>query len=136
MVRTKFIIWCRSASADSNNSLLTLIEVMEELTVLGFPIFLPETRLVALLERDVKKDNPKTECFLDILLPKTETITKKNNPIPIDFKDGETNRLVITIPPLLVQNEGLIEFIVYHKKKVIGRYSVSVTKKEALRKLT
>ncbi len=52
MTRVKFLACCRTTLIDRFRNSVSLIELLEELQVEGFPVFLPEVSVVILFERE------------------------------------------------------------------------------------
>ncbi|MEO8150949.1 MAG: hypothetical protein ABI723_25170 [Bacteroidia bacterium] len=98
--------------------------VIEGLTSSELPALIPDLCIVVLFERDVKKDPPKIEVIAKVLENKKSIIEQ---PIQIDFKEGNSNRTVLNIPFLHLEEYGKLMFEFWVKKQKVASYFVNFT---------
>ncbi len=125
MVQTKFVILVKSASIDTSSNLLSLGQVIEELQSISIPATLFESTLVALFERDTKKDPAKIDAELVVVLNDKKIAGAV---FVIDFQEGSRNRTLTTIELLTLSEYGILSFQFFINKKPAGKYELQVKK--------
>ena len=64
MITVKFIVFAKSSSIDFNTQLLSVFEIIEELSSEKLPAFVQESKIIIIFERDMEKDPQKQEVVI------------------------------------------------------------------------
>ncbi|MDP1726586.1 MAG: hypothetical protein Q8M15_07360 [Bacteroidota bacterium] len=125
MLKVKFCVWAKSATIDSLTDMLSVGNILEGIVATKFPAIVIDTRFVALIERNILKDPQIIKGGLNIMFNDKKISETK---IEIDFKDLPRNRIIITIPAMLFDKEGIITFNILANNKKIGYYETDIIK--------
>ena len=106
-MKVQFAVCAQSIAIDQLTSRLSIFNVLDQVSVPTFPVFIPELTFVALIRRQQELDNEQFKCQL--------TITKQGKKSgeaesPIGFGSASVARLVFNFSGLAIQSEGEIDF--------------------------
>jgi hypothetical protein len=108
---------------DAKTNHISIFNLIENITAVGFPLFMESISFLVVWERDVG-DDIKYDAVVTISLD--SDIIQKHNLI-IDFGTSTMNRSIITINALILPKPGLLEFKMgIPAKQITVKYDITV----------
>jgi len=121
-MEVRFFLCAESAVVDSTSNKMTILNVVEELSAVGFPAVMPLLTMVTLLSRKkAEADKP----HMNIIC------TQNNKPIfnvPIEpeFQSKLRTRTIVGVQGVVLPGPGTLTVTLIHKKKSIAAWPIEV----------
>ena len=124
MIKSRFALMARGIVRDVDTNSTSIFNIIENMAVVGFPVFVPEISFYAYLVRE-PVDPPTMECIFTIRLDNKiilETHVKS------EFEDQLANRLTIHIAGMPIPSPGtLIAELKSKNGEPVASYDVQIT---------
>lgn len=123
-MNVQFLLCAQSISVDQQTSRLSVFNVLEQINVPAFPIFIPELSLVALVRKEDGDDAEENECSL--------TISKGEKELTLahavfHFSTWPLARLIFNFSGLGIDSPGDIDFNLVLPKGIGYKLTIPVT---------
>ena len=113
---------CENGIIDAQSKMLSVINIMNEVSAAGFPIVLPKVSAAGILDREAAE--PTTfDCRLVISLNGEELA---NLPWGIDFQGKSRLQACATFQGLLIATAGKLRFALMHQATTIGAWELNI----------
>ncbi|MCI0695140.1 hypothetical protein L0337_24415 [candidate division KSB1 bacterium] len=124
MIHSKLMLFAENIIRDTQTNKISAINIIEEFSSLGFPLFMARFYVLNLLERE-KEDDQTISFLLKIFLNEDELTSLD---IHADFQDKLRNRSIVTINGLVLPNPGIFRAVLLHNEKEFASHELSVQK--------
>jgi hypothetical protein len=120
VISLQWLLTAKGASIERETSAMTIFNTISGFRADGFPLFLPQVAVAALVRRKNRSSDQKSTLTLEITLNK-DMLFKGD--IAIDFQDKLNNHLCINIQGMVIPAPGEVVFTLRRKKKELGSFS-------------
>jgi hypothetical protein len=107
-MKVQFSVCAQSIAIDQLTSRLSIFNVLDQISLPAFPVFIPELTFVALVRREQEKDGDMFKCHLAIAKQGKQVAEAES---PIGFDSASVARLVFNFSGLAIHSPGEIDFI-------------------------
>ncbi|SRR5713101_6171815 len=121
--RTVLLVVAEGVVVDSETNLVSLFNVLEEITPLGFPFLIPRLTVVATTQRDEGDPPVPADCSMRFLLDQDLLLEA---PADINFRDRPRNRFKLTIGGLLIPRPGKLTVSLVVGGATLNSYAIAV----------
>ncbi len=104
MLRTQIAICTKRAIQDSQENMLSLVDVIEEINSPAFPFIIPRLSVVWVLEREA--NDPPTAAGSIVFFNGTQQLNEF--PLEIDFQQSNRTRAIFVIAGVAIQQPGTL----------------------------
>jgi hypothetical protein len=117
-----FFLCAESAVVDSTSNKLTILNIIEEMSAVGFPAVMPVLTIVALFSKN-KAENTK---------PRMNVVCAQNKkqifsiPIEPDFQGKLRTRIIVGIQGVVLPGFGRMTVSLNHKSKTIATWPIEI----------
>ena len=91
---------------DAQSNAISVINILEEITPEGLPIFIQRFMIYAFLHRDPESDPSKVRCQILITIGTNRLV---EHDLEIDFQGKKNNRTIVDIGGLVIPASGRLE---------------------------
>ena len=136
MITSSLILCADRVIRDAETNNISIINILEEMTPEGLPLFIARVMIFALLHRDKEKDPSQIKCTLRIGIGDNRLLERELN---VDFRDKGRNRTIINIGGLVISTSGILEASLFLEERLLNQFrflvhaprQIDVTKQEA-----
>jgi len=121
-MKTRLFVVSEAAVIDRKTNNLSVFNILEHLSVQGFPLVIPRLFIVASLDRGEKDENT-TQLTLQV---KQNHTTVFNQTLEFDFQDKETTRNLIELLGFTVTEPGFLLFRLNRNGRKFAEYVIFV----------
>ena len=107
-MKVQFSVCAQSIAIDQLTSRLSIFNVLDQINLPAFPVFIPELTFVALVRREQEQDGEMFKCHLAIAKQGKLNAEAES---PIGFDSASVARLVFNFSGLAIHLPGDIDFI-------------------------
>lgn len=122
MIRSIIALCADGVVRDCETNHVSIFNIMEQIAVPGFPVFLPRFSVFNLLTREAN-DPSVHECELVISNNDAVIVT---TPIRVDFQDKMRNRCTVVIGGLTIANPGRVTATLRSGGAQLSSYCIEV----------
>ena len=108
---------------DAATNSISVINILEEITPEGLPLFIPRVMIFALLHRDKEEDPSQIKCTLRIGIGDNKLLERE---LDIDFQDKGRNRMIINIGGLVISTSGMLEISLFLEERLLNQFKFMV----------
>jgi len=106
-MKVQFAVCAQSIAIDQLTSRLSIFNVLDQVAVPAFPVFIPELTFVALIRREQEQDHDQLKCQLTITKQGKKSAEAESR---IGFGSASVARLVFNFSGLAIHSAGEIDF--------------------------
>jgi hypothetical protein len=125
-MRLKLLLCAQGVVRDADSNNVSIFNVLESLHSVGFPLFMQQMDILALLER-TPEESSQHDMRFRVAVEETELVSAH---LAIDFEDKPRNRAMVHVQGLVVPNPGTLTVTAYLNDVEIGDYSIAVDRLE------
>jgi hypothetical protein len=122
MITVKLLLCAQGVVRDADSQNVSIFNVYESLQGAGFPLFIQQMDVLAVLERTPRDKAQRTITF-KMTMGETEVLSTS---MDIDFQDKLRNRSTVHIQGLVVPQPGTVLVTVAERGRELGRYELLV----------
>jgi len=123
MITSSMMICAERVIRDIQTNQISVINILEEMTPEGLPIFIQRLMIFAFLHREIKVDPEKITCIFRI---STGSQKLFEHELDVHFQDKATNRSIVDIGGLVVPVTGVVEISLLLEETLLNKYSFRV----------
>jgi len=123
MIEATFIQIAEKAILEKGTNKLSLINMIDAFTTVGFPALIPHLAVVVKTKRDISGDPAETECTIEIRQGDKQLFLHE---FKVNYEDKASNNLVVTLVGLVIPGPQPVVFIFSREGKEIKRMEVEV----------
>jgi hypothetical protein len=127
MIKPKLILCADYAMLDSQTNGVSVINILEDITPEGFPLFLPRLTILSILEKD-PEDPDTVATRLVVRLNEQQIFTAET---PIEFQGKKRNRHITVLGGVPIPNPGPLTAVVLIDGNEIHSYTVEINPSRA-----
>ncbi len=120
----EFILCAESTVVDAATRKLTIQNVIEEVTTVGFPAVMPPLTVVALISRKKKSEPRKPKLSIRAELNGNQIF---EIPIVPDFQGKLRNRVMAAFQGIVISGPGKLTMSLLEKKRIVGTCRIDIT---------
>jgi hypothetical protein len=106
-MKVQFSVCAQSVSIDQLTSRLSIFNVLDQITVPAFPVFISELTFVALLRREHEEETEQFKCQLSVMQNGKQGATADS---AVRFGGASVARLIFNFSGLAIQSPGDVDF--------------------------
>jgi hypothetical protein len=123
MLKAINILCSEGVSVDIATKSVSVFNIIERITVIGFPVMIPSLCIVAIIERSPSDE----EKFTGELRIKNNAQEIMKIPTELDFKGGVINRTIAKLQGIAILQPGILEIIFEVGEENLGSVKFEVT---------
>jgi hypothetical protein len=106
-MKVQFSVCAQSIAIDQLTSRLSIFNVLDQINLPAFPVFIPELTFVALVRREQERDDEQFKCHLTVTQQGRQAAEADS---PIGFFNASVARLIFNFSGLAIHTPGEISF--------------------------
>lgn len=123
MLKSSLILCAIGVVIDSRSNNVSVFNILEEISPVNFPAFLPEVAVLNFLERDSLDDQSIVNLTLRLSIGGESLFQQV---LSVNFQDKLRNRTVINIGGLPIPRPGKLDFSIIIDDVVLDQYEIVV----------
>ena len=123
MITSSSMLCADRVIRDAETNSISVINILEEITPEGLPLFIPRVMIFALLHRNKEEDPSQIKCTLRIGIGDNKLLERE---LDIDFQDKGRNRTIINIGGLVISTNGILEASLFLEERLLNQFSFIV----------
>lgn len=118
MINSDLMLVAERVIIDTESNRLTIFNLLEDLNVNQFPLFIPSLNVLNMLSKD-DGDETILQCKLVLKLNDEELL---NQPITLNFQNNRRNRSIVRIGGLMIPQSGKLLFEFYQNENLLATF--------------